>query len=291
MNTITPNQMCSYTSFCIYHSIQTQKELYERYNDIAGKDGMKLHIHNTAEVLLVLKGQARIYCEDSEYELKAPYIAYYPAYIPHIQDNTASELYERYCFPIIASDIGAPSGLGNKFFAYELTETQLHRLRSYIDIMYEHWGVTSIAIPEKKFVTLPHDIIRLRFLLLLFINELNIMMEDRIVTNTSYIKNICDYIGENFGSHLTIDTLSDIFFVGRAKLTKDFRRVTSMSVVEYITTVRLNNAKIMLSGDMSLETISERCGFSSVSYFLKVFKKHNDITPMQYRQLMMDEKL
>jgi len=53
----------------------------------------------------------------------------------------------------------------------------------------------------------------------------------------------------------------------------------------------LNNAKIMLSGDMSLETISERCGFSSVSYFLKVFKKHNDITPMQYRQLMMDEKL
>ena len=54
---------------------------------------------------------------------------------------------------------------------------------------------------------------------------------------------------------------------------------------EYVLNCRMSAAKTMLmEGEMSMEEVAERCGFSSQSYFNYCFKQQTGQTPLQYRR-------
>ena len=55
--------------------------------------------------------------------------------------------------------------------------------------------------------------------------------------------------------------------------------------MRYILKMRIGTAKNMLENtDLSIGRISEQCGFSSQSYFCRVFKEEWGITPLQYQK-------
>jgi YesN/AraC family two-component response regulator len=57
-----------------------------------------------------------------------------------------------------------------------------------------------------------------------------------------------------------------------------------MSIASYITDYRMQKAKVLLlSSDLPIGTIAERTGFANGNYFFTLFKKHNGITPNEYR--------
>ena len=39
----------------------------------------------------------------------------------------------------------------------------------------------------------------------------------------------------------------------------------------------------LINSEESISLIAEKCGFTSITYFYKVFKKANGITPSEYR--------
>jgi AraC-like DNA-binding protein len=55
--------------------------------------------------------------------------------------------------------------------------------------------------------------------------------------------------------------------------------------MEYILATRIVLAKEMLQKtDLTVGEISERCGFSSISYFCRVFKQDTGRTPLGFRK-------
>ena len=64
----------------------------------------------------------------------------------------------------------------------------------------------------------------------------------------------------------------------------------SMTVVEFITTVRVNHAKTMLQDSYNLKEIADQCGFSSLPYFIKVFTNHTGLSPTQYRTALDEQQ-
>ncbi|MBQ7821769.1 MAG: helix-turn-helix transcriptional regulator [Clostridia bacterium] len=57
-----------------------------------------------------------------------------------------------------------------------------------------------------------------------------------------------------------------------------------MSPVKYVTMLRLDKAKELLITDRySISEIAEQCGFESVYYFSSVFKKHEGVSPKNYK--------
>ena len=63
-----------------------------------------------------------------------------------------------------------------------------------------------------------------------------------------------------------------------------FHRQFGQTFNTYITARRIDRAKeLLINTDFSLSLISQKCGFSSSSYFNKTFKKEAGITPQQYR--------
>ena len=105
--------------------------------------------------------------------------------------------------------------------------------------------------------------------------------EDLVVKN--YISDVVEYIKSNYNTHLTTENLAERFFVSRGKLIYDFKAYCDMTLLEYITLTRLECAKEMLLSGYSVSAAAEACGFSSTSYFIKVFSCVAGMTPLKFQ--------
>lgn len=95
---------------------------------------------------------------------------------------------------------------------------------------------------------------------------------------------IIQYIDENYSNPMNIDELSSLIFYTRYSLCRLFKNVTGGTVVDYINFVRLQKAtEMMINSSSSILEIALNCGFNSVQYFNKTFKKHFGCTPNKYR--------
>ncbi|MBQ8409990.1 MAG: helix-turn-helix domain-containing protein [Clostridia bacterium] len=73
--------------------------------------------------------------------------------------------------------------------------------------------------------------------------------------------------------------MSEVYF------RKLFKSVMGVSPAKFITDCRIARAKELLTAEyLSPVDVAERCGFSSVSYFCRVFKKSVGITPSEYKK-------
>ena len=69
-------------------------------------------------------------------------------------------------------------------------------------------------------------------------------------------------------------------------MTRCFKEYTGFSPHEYLTQLRVYNAKYLLKAtDLSIEDISQQTGFSDSVYFIQVFKKIEGITPSKFRKM------
>jgi AraC-like DNA-binding protein len=65
---------------------------------------------------------------------------------------------------------------------------------------------------------------------------------------------------------------------------RKFTAAFHVTPFNYMLRRRLNlGRQLLLSGDLTLERIAERCGFSSAFHFSKLFKKHCGFSPRQFR--------
>lgn len=135
-------------------------------------------------------------------------------------------------------------------------------------------------------------------LLIIYIQEMDMEQKrnNTAYSNESYrvtsgvyntIQNVTEYINENYAEDITLEMLSDRFFVSRAGLTRAFRNITGITIVQYLTIVRIRMAcQYLKTTNDSITTISSQCGFGNVTYFEKVFRRLRGMTPRQYRKIV-----
>ena len=114
--------------------------------------------------------------------------------------------------------------------------------------------------------------------------EVRASMPQRSNADTERIKAMMDYIQENCAERLTLDQIAASANISRRECTRCFRRCIDSTPNEYLNACRLRMAADMLlrTGKGVLE-ISEACGFSSASYFGKVFRGATGLTPREFR--------
>jgi len=92
------------------------------------------------------------------------------------------------------------------------------------------------------------------------------------------------YISDNLDKSYSLQELADMCKMSRTYFSEYFKKVMKVNVTDYIQSMRLNKACRMLNtGNDSIIDISLSCGFSNVTHFNRVFKKHLDTTPSKYR--------
>ncbi len=94
------------------------------------------------------------------------------------------------------------------------------------------------------------------------------------------------YIHNNYMDRLTIGDLTKRFNTNRTTLSKEFKKATGYSVIDYVIKTRIEVAAGMLRDTaMKIELIVERVGFHNVTHFNKVFKEYMKCLPSEYRKM------
>ena len=102
--------------------------------------------------------------------------------------------------------------------------------------------------------------------------------ESRVLNET------CRYVQENFHRSISIGELAANVSFSPSYFYKLFKKAANTTPAEYIISVRLSHAKLLLlESDLTVSQISEMCGFCDASYFSYYFKKSFGKTPLEYR--------
>lgn len=103
------------------------------------------------------------------------------------------------------------------------------------------------------------------------------------------IKGICEYIDTHYGASLTLEAIAEQHFISKCYLSREFKKYTGQTLMEYLRNVRLSQAKVLLlTSELTIAEIARAVGFEYASYFQNVFKKQEGITPIQYRKQWRD---
>lgn len=184
------------------------------------------------------------------------------------------------CIPILYGD----EIIGYIFFGEIRTDTDFSKLKGYI---------SSLGLDEEEmegFYTeissFKEDVIK-SILNIAEILVKHILFENMLKPNfDDSIQPALNYINENLASDLTIQTISHNTNISKSALYRRFQSCFNCTVGEYINTKRIEKAAGLLkSADFSIEEVSALTGFSSGSYFSKMFKKKMGVSPLKFKNL------
>lgn len=87
--------------------------------------------------------------------------------------------------------------------------------------------------------------------------------------------NVIEYLYRNLDSQVTIDAISKEFGFNKYYLCHSFKEITGQSIVDFLNMLRCNNAKkLLMSGKCTVGEAAEQSGFTSLSYFSKIYKRY-----------------
>ncbi len=114
----------------------------------------------------------------------------------------------------------------------------------------------------------------------------------RNTVDSERIKLMMDYIRDHYPEAVTVDEIAASAGVSSRECSRCFRRCIGASPIEHLTQYRVRMAaKALRETSRTVLEISEDCGFSTPSYFSKIFRDQMGQTPKEYRkQHHMSEK-
>ncbi len=103
------------------------------------------------------------------------------------------------------------------------------------------------------------------------------------------IKQGISYIQANYRDDISIKELAAVCQFSEYHFMRLFRKYTNMTCIDYINTYRLSSALEELeSTDHSITEIAVSNGFNTISYFNRLFRQKNGMTPGEYRRSLSE---
>lgn len=114
---------------------------------------------------------------------------------------------------------------------------------------------------------------------------LDSVYETRNIKNAKILSEAMDYIRRNYNNDLSLEKVAQSIYISPYYLSHLFKEELNITFVEYLTMVRMEEAKKLLSdSSMSVLAVASEVGYEDASYFSKVFKKITGLSPNQYRR-------
>lgn len=103
------------------------------------------------------------------------------------------------------------------------------------------------------------------------------------------MRRVRHWLDEHLAQPVDLDGLAARFGLSRSLLTREFRRHSGASVIDYVNTRRLEKAGGELAeSDRGIAEVALRCGFSGLPNFYRRFKALYGVTPAEFRRVISD---
>jgi two-component system response regulator YesN len=199
---------------------------------------------------------------------------------------------------IAQSDKAAAQKYLNQLFGYIFFSTgnnlDLAKSRIYeLLVLISRTAIKNGADPEKSLI-LSHDYLQIipRFQTLedlctwltkitdSFIDLFNYMD----IKHANIIHKATLHIRQHYADKITLNSISKMVFLSPAYFSRIFKQEVGITFNNFLNNVRIEKSKDLIkNNNLKMVDIALMVGFDSQSYFTKVFKKKNGLSPLQYR--------
>ena len=99
------------------------------------------------------------------------------------------------------------------------------------------------------------------------------------------VEKVKAFIQENYASEINRQDIASAVNVNSDYLSRLFNKQVGVSIPEYITAIRMERAKQLMSIDLTVGEIASEVGVNNFSYFSKIFKMHTGMSPTEYKKI------
>jgi AraC-like DNA-binding protein/ligand-binding sensor protein len=121
-----------------------------------------------------------------------------------------------------------------------------------------------------------------------WLNELISRFSERIFSSGSHsdvVRKAISFMKDNYRREITLEEMARAAYISPSHLSKVFKLETGYTINGYLSKLRIDESKKLLADrSLSILTISGMVGFEDQSYFSKVFKKWEGVSPARYRK-------
>lgn len=96
------------------------------------------------------------------------------------------------------------------------------------------------------------------------------------------------YIQAHYNEEITLKKISSFYYLNSSYFSISFKTVTGRNFNEYLTDVRIEHAKKLLSNtSIKINQVARLVGYEDTSYFGKAFRRHTGVLPSEYRKKLL----
>ncbi|MBQ7775459.1 MAG: helix-turn-helix domain-containing protein [Lachnospiraceae bacterium] len=248
----------------------------------------EFHYHDFYKIVIFISGNVAYNIEGKSYKLAPFDIVLVNKGDIHKPEYVAGEPYERVVFFVSEEYLerhrGEDYGLENCFLQAKAAGSDVLRFPAMVNT-----GFMEIVRKLERNSTEDRYAKKLYggalFLeLMVLLNRACVEEKDCFSRNVMYNQKMIDiinYINEHLKEELSIDSLSERFYISKYHMMRQFKEETGYTIHNYITEKRVQAASSLIRAGVSATKACYECGFKDYSTFSRAFKKKMDRTPAE----------
>lgn len=243
-----------------------------------------MHNHAHYEILYIFKGERTLYIEKEKYLLNKNAIAVLPPYLLHRTTCSPDDIPSKF-------HIGFTKDFVDKIVkTLDIDVLSVFSSGKYVISVDDKTSETIKNMMEKMLECNDEKDVYNEQIFLLMLCELLTILSKANPKDQGYVENalmdkMIEYVETNFAEEITLDILAKHFYISKYEISRMFTKNTGISFVKYLTRVRIEYSKHLLSKtELSITRIADLAGFQSPSNFTRVFSSKIGMSPSQYRK-------
>jgi len=256
------------------------------------------HYHPEYELVLIEKGYGMRFMGDHVDQFSDGDLVFIAPNLPHVWKNhkdfykPQSTLFTR-CVVIHFGE----KAFGNEFFHLpEFVHLQNLFAKAKQGILIKE--ATRSQVIEKMITLHQSNGIR-RIILLLEIFEILLSQESNLeslsskgfanafnLVDSDRINKVYQYVVQNFSGNIQIEEIIKLVNMTQPSFCRYFKSRTGKTFTGFVNDIRISYAcKLLQNNELTINQIAYECGFGQAPYFIKLFKKQFQKTPLEYREV------
>ena len=236
------------------------------------------HAHNHTELFFIVSGKGQFLIQDQIFPVDVNNLVIINPNVLHTEDSLNAQPLEYIVLGIGGIELATSENSNGQFCIldhFESVEISSCLRNILREMELKNTGYEDICQAYMEIL-----IIRL-----MRNTALTVQAKPHVVSGNRQCAAVKRYIDLHFKESLTLEQLSDEAHMNKYYLSHAFKREYGISPINYMISRRIDESKYLLAEtDLSMSQIAQVLGFSSLSYFSQVFRKSQQVSPMEFRQ-------
>ena len=260
-----------------------------------------IHFHEEFQITLILNGEGTLFVGESVAPFKKGEIFLFGKNLPHVLRNNRFQNQSKRNKGARAISIFFNQDVIKKLLN-EVPEA--YAIERLIDFSGKGIKVaeSSNALIIEKVVAMPQKKSFEKILLLLDIlakisdeNHLVFLSPSRMLTpivveNITKINKVFEYVWNNYYEKITLDQIATMVNMSPTAFCRFFKQKSQKTFSRFLIEVRVANAcRLLYQDDLNTSECCYSCGYNNLSNFHKHFKSVTGMTPLEYRNYIMNK--